>query len=77
MPLKVTAFNANGIGRQRHELSKQLQDLHIDVTLFSETRQNPMIGSIFKIAIFIESIAKPERKGRSTLASWKEAKVVA
>jgi hypothetical protein len=23
-PLKIIAFNANGIGRQRHELSKQL-----------------------------------------------------
>jgi exonuclease III len=37
-PLKVIAFNVNGIGMQRHELSKQLQDLHIDVALFSETR---------------------------------------
>jgi exonuclease III len=36
-PLKIIAFNANGIGRQRHELSKQLQDLSIDVTLFSDT----------------------------------------
>jgi hypothetical protein len=27
-PLKIIAFNANGIGRQRHELSKQLQDCH-------------------------------------------------
>jgi exonuclease III len=39
--LKVIAFNANGIGRQRYELSKELQDLHIDVTLFSETRLEP------------------------------------
>jgi hypothetical protein len=36
-PLKILAFNANGIGRQRHKLSKQLQDLSIDVVLFSET----------------------------------------
>jgi hypothetical protein len=36
-PLKVLAFNANGIWRQRYELSKQLQDLHVDVALFSET----------------------------------------
>jgi hypothetical protein len=28
-PLKVIAVNANGIWRRRHELSKQLQDLHI------------------------------------------------
>jgi hypothetical protein len=36
-PLKVTAFNGNGIGRQRHELGKQLQDLHIDVALFLDS----------------------------------------
>jgi hypothetical protein len=35
--LNVIAFNAKGIGRQRYELSKQLQDLHVDVALFSET----------------------------------------
>jgi hypothetical protein len=40
-PLKVIAFNANGILRQRYELSKQLQDLHIDVALFSETHPEP------------------------------------
>jgi exonuclease III len=40
-PLKIIAFNANGIGRQRHELSKQLQDLSIDVALFSETYPKP------------------------------------
>ncbi|PNF35683.1 hypothetical protein B7P43_G17443 [Cryptotermes secundus] len=40
-PLKVIAFNANGIGRQRYELSKQLQDLHVDVALFSETHLKP------------------------------------
>jgi exonuclease III len=40
-PLRVITFNANGIGRQRHELSKQLQDLHIDVALFSETHLKP------------------------------------
>jgi hypothetical protein len=34
-PLKIIAFNANGIARQRHELSKQLQDFRIDVALFS------------------------------------------
>ena len=36
-PLKVVAFNANGIGTQRYELSKQMQDLKIDVALFSKT----------------------------------------
>jgi exonuclease III len=36
-PLKVVAFNANGIGRQRYELSKQLQEQRVDVALLSET----------------------------------------
>jgi exonuclease III len=36
-PLKVVAFNANGIGRHRYELSKQLQVQRIDVALFSDT----------------------------------------
>jgi hypothetical protein len=40
-PLKVIAFNANGIWRQRYELSKQLHDLHIDVALFSEAHLKP------------------------------------
>jgi hypothetical protein len=39
--LKVVAFSANGIGRQCYELSKQQQDLHVDVALFSETHLNP------------------------------------
>jgi hypothetical protein len=40
-PLKVIAFNANDICRRRYELSKQLQDLHIDVDLLSETLLKP------------------------------------
>jgi hypothetical protein len=40
-PLKVIAFNANVIGRQRYELSKQLQGLHVDLALFSETHLKP------------------------------------
>jgi hypothetical protein len=40
-PLKVIAFNASGIGRQRHELSKQLQDLRTYVALFSQTHLKP------------------------------------
>jgi endonuclease/exonuclease/phosphatase (EEP) superfamily protein YafD len=35
--LKVIAFNVNGSWRQRYQFSKQLQDLHLDVALFSET----------------------------------------
>jgi hypothetical protein len=40
-PLKVIAFNANDIWRRCYELSKQLQDLYIDVALFSETHLKP------------------------------------
>jgi hypothetical protein len=43
-PLKVIAFNASGTWRQRYELSKQFQDLHIDVTLLSETHLKPHEG---------------------------------
>jgi hypothetical protein len=40
-PLKVIALNENGILRQRYELGKQLQDIHIDVALFSEILLKP------------------------------------
>jgi hypothetical protein len=38
--LKVIAFNADDVWRQRYELSKQLRDLHIDAALLSETHLN-------------------------------------
>jgi hypothetical protein len=38
--LKVIAFNADVILRWHYGLSKQLQDLHIDVALLSETHLN-------------------------------------
>jgi hypothetical protein len=34
-PLKVVAFHANGVARQRYELSMELQELHTDVALLS------------------------------------------
>jgi hypothetical protein len=37
-PLKLLTFNAN-------ELSKQLQDIHIDIALFSETHLKPQSAS--------------------------------
>jgi hypothetical protein len=40
-PLKVVAFNANGIIRQRYELSKQLQARLRDVALLSKTHLKP------------------------------------
>jgi hypothetical protein len=35
MPFRIIAFNANGVGGHRYEFSKQMQDLHIDLVLFS------------------------------------------
>jgi hypothetical protein len=35
-PLKVIAYNARGIWKQRYELSKQHEHLHIEFTLLSE-----------------------------------------
>jgi hypothetical protein len=40
-PLKIIAFNANGIRRWRYEFSKQLQNLRIDVALRSEAYLKP------------------------------------
>jgi hypothetical protein len=39
--LKVIALSVNGIRRERYELSNQLQNLHIDVALLSETNLKP------------------------------------
>jgi hypothetical protein len=41
-PLKIIAFNANGIGRQAYEVRTQVQDLKIDA-LFSEIHLKPHI----------------------------------
>jgi hypothetical protein len=41
-PLRVVAFNMNGIARQHCELSKQLRVLHIDMALLSETHLKPL-----------------------------------
>jgi hypothetical protein len=40
-PFQVIAFNANGTGSQRYELSNQKQDLHINAVLFSDTHLKP------------------------------------
>jgi hypothetical protein len=37
IPLKIIAFDANGIGRQAYGVRKLLQDLEIDMALFLET----------------------------------------
>jgi len=40
-PIKINAFNENGILRQRYEFSTQLQRRRIDVALLSETQLKP------------------------------------
>jgi hypothetical protein len=40
-PLKVIAFNGNDNWREGYELSKQLQELHVDVAPLSEISETP------------------------------------
>jgi hypothetical protein len=62
-PLKVIAFNAKGIGRQRDGLSKQLKDLPADVALFSETHLKSHERFFIPNYQFIEPNATQARKG--------------
>jgi hypothetical protein len=62
-PHKVLAFNANDIGRQRYELSKQLEDLHVDVALFSETHLKPQERIFISNFHFYGTDHYPGRKG--------------
>jgi exonuclease III len=67
-PLKVLTFNANGIGRQRYELSKQLQDLRVDVALFSETHLKPHERFSIPNFHFYRTDRHPGRKGGTAVA---------
>jgi exonuclease III len=67
-PLKVIAFNVNDILRQRYELGKQLQDLHIDVALFSETHLKPQERFSIQNNYFYRNDRQPGRKGGSAVA---------
>jgi hypothetical protein len=42
MPLKILSFNANGILKRRHDLSKQLEDLHTGVAVFRDTSETSL-----------------------------------
>jgi hypothetical protein len=68
--LKVIAFNANGIVRQRYELSKQLQDLHVDVALLSETYLKPHERLFISNYTFIQPTAT--RAEMAELPLWSE-----
>jgi hypothetical protein len=71
-PFEVTAFNANGIRRHRHELSKQLQDLHLDVALLLSHIWNPTRGSSFQIINFIRMNTSQEEEEELPL-QWETA----
>jgi hypothetical protein len=57
------------MARQSYELSKQLQDLHVDVALFSETHLNFIRGSSLQI---IEQTATRTEKVELSLQLEKE-----
>jgi hypothetical protein len=67
-PLKVIALNANGFRRQRYELRKQLQNLHVDVALFSETHLKPHERFFIPKYHFYRTGSYPDRKGGTAFA---------
>jgi hypothetical protein len=66
--IKVVACNANGTGRQRYELSKQLQDLHVYVSLFSETQLKPHGMFFIQNYHFYRTDSHPGIKGGTAIA---------
>jgi exonuclease III len=66
--LKILSFNANGILRQRHEFSKQLEDLRIDVDLFSETHLKPHEKIFLQNYHVYRTDRYPGRKGGAAIA---------
>jgi hypothetical protein len=71
-PLKAIAFNANGIGKQSHGLSKQLEDVCIDVDLFLMTRLKSH-QRVFSPNLHIYRKDRcPDRKGGTAVAVRKD-----
>jgi hypothetical protein len=70
-PLKFIAFNANGIWRQRYKL----QDLHVDVTLFSETYLKPHEKFLILNYHFHATDRHPGRKGGTAVAVRKASPI--
>jgi hypothetical protein len=66
--------NANGISKQRYELGNQLQDLHIDVALFSETRLKPHERFFIPNCHMYRTVRYPGRKGGTAVAVRKGIK---
>jgi len=67
-PLKIIAFNANGISRQRQEFNKQLQDQKIDLALLSETHLKPHEKFYIPNCSFYRTDRFPGRKGGTAVA---------
>jgi hypothetical protein len=67
-PLKVIEFNANGIGWQRYDFSKQPRDLQIDVVLLSETYLKPHERFCIPNYHFYQTDHYLGRKGRTAVA---------
>jgi hypothetical protein len=63
--LNIIIFNASGIWRQCYELSKQLQDLHTDVALLSETHLKPHVRFFIPNYHFYRTECSPGGKGIS------------
>jgi hypothetical protein len=66
-PLKDIAFNGNGIMKQRYELSKQLQDLYVDVAVLSETHLKPHERFFISNYLFIVPTATRVEKAELSL----------
>jgi hypothetical protein len=65
----VVPLNAKGTARQRYELSKQLQELHIDIALPSETRFKVHERFFILNYHIYETDRFPDRKGGTVVAS--------
>jgi hypothetical protein len=67
-PLKAIAFNANVIVSQRYELNKQLEDLHVDVAIFSEAHLKPHERFFISNYHFYGTDRHPGRYGGTSVA---------
>jgi hypothetical protein len=69
---RVVAYNPNGIARQRYGLSKQLQDLHVDAVLLSETHLKPNEGLFYSKLSHLSDRQLPGQKrwNRSVSCTW-------
>jgi hypothetical protein len=71
-PLKIIAFNANGIGRQAYEARKQLQALKTDASLFSKTHQKPHMRFYIQNSDSYWTDCEDTHKGRTDLLVKKD-----